>query len=312
MDAVKPIGLLFAGQGAQTPGMGLTTLSESPDLEAYFSSLQNHVDFDVKEVLVGNDDRLQQTRFTQPAIAVTSLLLFRQLQHHLPFKFNGVAGFSLGEWTALVASGIADEATMLRLLSVRAKAMDEAARLNPGKMAAMIGATDEQLHALIEATKQEDVLTIVNYNCPGQRVLSGSQEAIERAVAQASAFGVRRAVILSVSGAFHSPLMVTAKEPLATALKKANLNPPIVPQWLNRTAQPASFDDLVLQLTEQVASPVLFEASLRHMIEQGMRTFIEIGPGSVLSGFVKKIDASVQVVSYNGLHDIEAVKEVLQ
>ncbi len=312
MDHVKQLGVLFAGQGAQFPHMGLTTLRESPELTPYFNTLSTLLDFDLTDVLKGDDGRINQTRYTQPSLAITSLLLYRQLRQHVAIVPTMVAGFSLGEITALVASGWLDEGAMLRLLSVRADAMERASVANPGKMAAILGATDDQIRALIDAVKQSDVLEIVNYNCPGQRVISGSVNAVDRAVAQASSFGARRALPLNVSGAFHSSLMRAAQPALDTVLSALPFQQPTMMQLMNQTANVATITTIRHRLSEHVFSPVLFESTIQHMIQSGIQTFLEIGPGSVLSGFVKKIDPTVHVASYNGLSDIETIKELLQ
>ena len=312
MDHVKKVAVLFAGQGTQFPHMGLTTLKESPELIPYFNTLSTSLNFDLTDVLKGEDGRLNQTRYTQPSLAVTSLLLYRQLREQVAFVPSMVAGFSLGEITALVASGWLDEASMLQLLNVRANAMEQASLAHPGKMAAILGATDEQIQALLSAVKQNDVLEIVNYNCPGQRVISGSIDAIDRAVAQASAFGARRALPLNVSGAFHSSLMRGTQSALDAVLTTLPFQQPTIPQLMNQTAKVATMPTIRERLSEQVFSPVLFETTIQNMINEGVQTFLEIGPGSVLTAFVKKIDPTVRVASYNGLSDIPTIKELLQ
>ena len=307
---MKPYALLFAGQGAQTPGMGLSVLTESPSLQAYFDQLQAAVPFSLTEVLKGDDGRLNQTRYTQPSLAVTSLLLYQQLKPFLPKQASAIAGFSLGEITALVASGILDTSSMLSLLNVRAEAMEQASLAQPGKMAAFIGASDEQLGQLLASVQEEGVLEIVNYNCPGQRVLSGTVKAIDKAVSIASQFGARRAIPLAVSGAFHSSLMQSAQFPLATLLKTLTIHEPFIPHYFNKTGQIGHQETISDLLIEQVVSPVLFETTLLNMAKAGIQTFIEIGPGSVLSGFVKKTLPDAQVMSYNGIKDRDAVKEL--
>lgn len=307
---MKPYAILFAGQGAQTPGMGLSVLSESPSLQAYFDQLQEAVPFSLLDVLKGEDSRLNQTRYTQPSLAVTSLLLYQQLRPFLPYDASAIAGFSLGEITALVASDILDATSMLSLLNVRAQAMEDASLAHPGKMAAFIGASDDQLATLLTAVQEEGVIEIVNYNCPGQRVLSGTVKAIDKAVSVASQFGARRAIPLAVSGAFHSQLMQSAKAPLASILKTLPIQQPSIPHYFNKTGDIAPQEQIIDLLIEQVASPVLFESTLLNMAKAGIQTFIEIGPGSVLSGFVKKTLPDAQVISYNGIKDRDAIKEL--
>lgn len=308
---MKPYALLFAGQGAQTPGMGLSLLIESPELKPYFDQYQTVLSFSLTEVLTGEDGRLNQTLYTQPSLAVTSLLLFEQLRPVLSYPATGVAGFSLGEITALVASGLLSPLEMLTFLTTRATAMEEATQLHPGKMAAILGATDAQIHQLIAAVSDHGHVEIVNYNCPGQRVISGDINAIDQAVSLASSYGARRAIPLAVSGAFHSQHMASAKQPLAQALTSLTFHTPTIPQYFNKTGAIAAFQAIPGLITEQVASPVQFETTLLNMARAGIQTFIEIGPGSVLSGFVKKTLPEARVVSYNGLHDQPFIKELL-
>ena len=308
---MKRYALLFAGQGAQFAGMGLPLLEQTPDLKPYAKTLENSLGIDILNVLQGEDGRLQQTLFTQPAIVFTSLLLYRQLQAFLPYDPNAVAGFSLGEITALTASGALSESAMFSLLSVRAKAMEEATKLHPGKMVAVLGASDDQLQQMIEKVAHLGPVYIVNYNSPGQRVLSGDDAAIDALIPLAPNFGARRAIPLAVSGAFHSPFMKHAYDALHAFLPSLSFQTPRLPQYMNKTAQPATLAEIPRLVAEQVMSPVQFESTLRTMADEGIDTFIEIGPGSVLAGLVKKTLPEARVVSYNGLADEPLIKELL-
>jgi [acyl-carrier-protein] S-malonyltransferase len=309
---MKKVAVLFAGQGAQATGMGLNVLEQSPDLIPYFQSIQSSLNFNLKEILTSEDGRLNKTLYTQPALLSTSLLLYRQLQTLVPFTPNIVAGFSLGEFTALHVSGYFDLSTILSLIQIRAQAMDESSQNTPGAMAAILGMDTDILKTLCQDVSTTDAYVgIVNYNCPGQVVISGAVSAVDTVITKAPALGARRAIKLNVSGSFHSPLMHHASHVLSKTLPSLSMFTPTIPLIFNTTATTVALEDVKDTIAQQVQSPVLFQSSIERMIAQGVHHFIEIGPGSVLSGFVRKIDSTVKVVSYNGNQDIQAVKELL-
>jgi [acyl-carrier-protein] S-malonyltransferase len=309
---MKKVAVLFAGQGAQTTGMGMNVLEQSPDLIPYFDSIQFGLNFNLKDILTTDDGRLNQTLYTQPALLSTSLLLYRQLQTLISFTPAIVAGFSLGEFTALHISGYFDLPTTLSLIQIRAQAMEEASRKTPGAMAAILGMDTDILKTLCQEVSSADgFVGIVNYNCPGQVVISGTVQAVDTVITKAPALGARRAIKLNVSGSFHSPLMHHASLVLAKTLPSLPLLNPTIPLIFNTTATTVALQDVKTTIAQQVQSPVLFQSSIEQMIAQGVDHFIEIGPGSVLSGFVRKINPAVKVVSYNGNQDIQAVKELL-
>ncbi len=310
---MKRYAILFAGQGAQAIGMGIQALAASPYLTSYFESIQKHLHFDLKAILTGEKPGLNQTEFTQPALLATSLLYVQQLQHELPLRPSFYLGFSLGEYTALHASGHLDLPSTLNLIQVRANAMAKAGLEQPGSMAAIIGMSAEDLNRLcLQVNQPNQIVMIANYNCPGQLVISGHQEAVKQVMNLATQHGAKRAIALNVSGAFHSPLMKPAGSVLATALPKFRFLPAKTPMIFNWTGKPlANLKDLPNHLIQQVQSSVLFENSIRYVAQEGIQDFLEIGPGNVLSGFVKKILPSANVVSYNGLSDLNLVKEFI-
>ena len=311
---MKSVAILFAGQGAQTIGMGLSTLTQTPQLESLFLSIQQQLDFDLRGILSGQIDGLNQTRFTQPSLVATSLLYYHQLQTLLPIKPSFFLGFSLGEYTALYASGHADLATTLQLIQHRAKAMAAASDANPGMMAAILGLTSPTLTSICQSINREGhVVVIANINSPGQLVISGHSLAVKEAMLEATKQGAKRTIPLNVSGAFHSPLMQEASHAIASFCQTITFKPSHTPMIFNWTGKPLPLlSDLPLYLTNQVKASVQFEASIQYLSNQGITHFLEIGPGNVLSNLVKKMIPDAVVASYNGVNDLQAIKELLR
>jgi [acyl-carrier-protein] S-malonyltransferase len=307
------IAVLFAGQGAQSVGMGLSALTETPSLQPFFDQLQQGIRFDLKGILSGTIPGIHQTEFTQPSLLATSLLYYQQLQSLLPIQPDYYLGFSLGEYAALYASGHLDLTSLLALIQIRAQAMADAGKLQPGAMAAILGMDTGALDALCqEVSTQEAMVMIANYNAPGQVVISGHTDAVKNVSTLALTRGAKRAIPLNVSGAFHSPLMQPASDMLAQACATLPFQAPHTPMIFNWTGLPiTSVKALPEYLTAQVKSPVQFEASIRYLASQGIRHFLEIGPGSVLTGLVKKILPEAVAVSYNGITDMPTIKEFL-
>lgn len=310
---MKSVAILFAGQGAQSLGMGLSALSQTPQLESLFSDIQHQLDFDLKSILSGQVPGLDQTRYTQPSLVATSLLYYHQLQSLLPIKPNYFLGFSLGEYTALYASGHTDLATTLQLIQHRAKAMALASDTNPGMMAAIIGLPFASLHAICQSISRDGhQVVIANINSPGQLVISGHGLAVKAAMEEASKQGAKRTIALNVSGAFHSPLMQSASTAIKAFCQTIAFNPAHTPMIFNWTGQPLSnLNELPVYLTNQVTSSVQFEASIQYLVQQGITHFLEIGPGTVLTNLVKKIIPDAGVASYNGIEDLQTIKEFL-
>ncbi len=310
---MKRLAVLFAGQGAQSVGMGLSAIQETPALVDYYKNIQQHLSFDLKAILSGELPRLNQTEYTQPALLATSLLYYRQLQDLFPIQPQYLVGFSLGEYTALHIAGHLDLASTLGLIQVRANAMAAASQTNPGTMAAIIGLPTQVLESLcLQVNKPQHQVIIANYNCPGQLVISGHELAVKEVMTLATTNGAKRAIPLNVSGAFHSPLMASAAQQLSKSLQTIRFQASQIPMIFNWTGKPLSqLKDLNNHLIQQVQSSVQFESSIRYLSAQQIDRFIEIGPGNVLAGLVKKILPDAKVLSYNGQHDLPLVKELL-
>jgi [acyl-carrier-protein] S-malonyltransferase len=310
---MKPLAILFAGQGSQSLGMGLSALTQTPQLNSLFSNIQHELDFDLKGILSGQLPGLDQTRYTQPSLVSTSILYYQQLQSLLQIKPTYFLGFSLGEYTALFASGHTDLATTLRLIQHRAKAMAAASETNPGMMAAILGLSLQSLNAICQSISREDhMVVIANINSPGQLVISGHPLAVKEAMVEATKQGAKRTIALNVSGAFHSPLMQQASLVIASFCKTITFQPSHTPMIFNWTGKPLpSLADLPKYLTNQVKSSVQFESSIQYLTQQGVHHFLEIGPGNVLTNLVKKINPNALVASYNGMDDLQTIKELL-
>jgi [acyl-carrier-protein] S-malonyltransferase len=287
---------IFPGQGAQFVGMG-KDLYENPLAKELFEKANEIVGFRISDIMFsGTDEELKQTNVTQPAIFLHSVILAKVLGND--FKPEMVAGHSLGEFSALVAANALSFEDGLKLVVARANAMQKACEVQPGTMAAILGLADdvvEQACAEIEA-----VVVAANYNCPGQLVISGSVEGIDIACEKLTAAGAKRALKLNVGGAFHSPLMEPAKLELQAAIEATEINSPICPIYQNVNAQPTT-DPAVIKtnLIAQLTGAVRWTQTSTNMIADGANDFVEVGPGNVLQGLVKKVSREVQTSSAN-------------
>jgi [acyl-carrier-protein] S-malonyltransferase len=279
---------VFPGQGAQFPGMGKDLYESSDIAKALFQQANDILGFNIQQIMVeGTEEELKQTKVTQPAIFLHSTILAACLGDS--FQPDMVAGHSLGEISALVANKTLSFEDGLRLVSKRALAMQEACEREPSTMAAILGLEDhvvEEICATIDG-----VVVPANYNCPGQLVISGSVPAVEAACAKLTEAGAKRALILPVGGAFHSPLMEPAREELAAAIKATTFHKPICPVYQNVTAN-AVTDPVAIQenLVAQLTAPVRWTQTMNQMIADGCAEVIEVGPGKVLQGLFKKVD----------------------
>lgn len=284
---------LFPGQGSQFPGMG-KELFENYDLARKMFDRANEIlGFDLSKIMLeGSKEDLQQTRVTQPAIYLHSVVTAKVMENDFPPA--AVAGHSLGEFSALTAAGTIDFESGLQLVSQRAEAMQKACNLESGTMAAVLGLEDETVEEICRQT--QGVVVAANYNCPGQLVISGGASAIASACEALKAAGARRALILPVSGAFHSPLMEPARSELAQAIDATPFSTPLCPIYQNTTAQAVN-DPIEIQnnLIAQLTAPVKWTQSIQAMIQNGITEFIEVGPGKVLQGLVKKINPETEV-----------------
>lgn len=284
---------VFPGQGAQFPGMGNDLYERSSLAKEMFETANSILGFRITDLMFdGTDEDLKQTRVTQPAIFLHSTILAAVLGDS--FKPDMVAGHSLGEFSALTASKTLSFEDGLILVSKRAAAMQKACELTPSAMAAIIGADDKMVEDVCASI--DDIVVPANYNSPGQIVISGSNEGIDEAVKIIRGNGVKLAIRLAVSGAFHSPFMEPARSELEEAITKMNFNMPICPVYQNVTAKPSIEPGVIkTNLVAQLTSPVLWTQLIHNMITDGAASFTEVGPGSVLQGLIKKINKDISV-----------------
>lgn len=288
--------LLFPGQGSQSVGMGTDFFSKQSALDR-LGKAEEILGYSISEIMFqGPAEKLSQTEFTQPAIFIHSTLLFESLD----IQFDGVAGHSLGEFSALVASGAASFEDVLPLVQLRGKLMQKAGEANPGAMAAIIGLDDASVEGICkEITESGSVVVPANYNSPGQLVISGSVEGVNQAVDKAKSEGCRMAKLLPVSGAFHSPLMESAIGGLSEQLAEIPLKTPHVPLYSNYTGKPSTDKEtLRTNLLKQLTNPVKWTQTLFNMKADGMAGFVEIGPGKVLQGLVKRTLTDVEIAGH--------------
>ena len=282
---------IFPGQGAQFPGMGLDLYEGSALAQEYFEEANDILGFSITDIMFeGAAEQLKETKVTQPAIFLHSVILAKVLGDD--FKPEMVAGHSLGELSALVANGVLSFKDGLQLVSKRALAMQKACEIKPSTMAAVLGLEDK----VVEDTcvQIDGVVVAANYNCPGQLVISGEIEAVEKACEVLTEKGARRALVLPVGGAFHSPLMEPAREELAAAIEATTFSEPMCPVYQNVVAKAVTNPEEIKEnLIAQLTAPVKWTQCVQAMIADGGTEFIEVGPGKVLQGLMRKIDRSV-------------------
>lgn len=286
---------IFPGQGAQFSGMGLDLYENSPLAQELFEKANDILGFPITDIMFeGSAEDLKETKVTQPAIFLHSVILAQTLGDS--FKPDMVAGHSLGEFSALVAASALTFEDGLKLVSQRAQAMQKACELQPSTMAAVLGLDDAIVENICANT--EGIVVAANYNCPGQLVISGEIDAINRACETLKEAGARRALVLPVGGAFHSPLMEPAKEELAAAIESTNFAKPNCPIYQNVTASAITDEnEIKANLISQLTAPVRWTQSIQQMIEDGALHFTEVGPGKVLQGLVKKINREAETAS---------------
>ena len=286
---------IFPGQGSQFVGMGKDLYESSPLAKSLFDEANHILGFAITDIMfAGDEESLKQTRVTQPAIFLHSVIQRQVLGE--AFTPDMVAGHSLGEFSALVASGVLTFEQGLRLVAKRAEAMQKACELERGTMAAILGLDDAVVEQVCKDT--EGVVTPANYSCPGQLVISGAYEAIEQAYETLKAAGAKRALILPVGGAFHSALMKPAEEELAKAIGEITFQKPLCPIYQNVTTTAMTDPETIKKnLIAQLTAPVKWTQSVQQMIQDGATTFIELAPGKVLQGLVKKINKEVEAIS---------------
>lgn len=302
--------LLFAGQGAQVVGMGRDLAGYSPAAQARFEQANALLGYDLARLCFeGPEAELTRTEHAQPGIYLVGWVAFELLQATVPgLEFHATAGLSLGEFTALAAAGALRFEDGLRLVHARGRFMQEACEVARGGMAAILGLEEGPTREVCAEAGVE----LANFNCPGQLVISGPADRLAVACDLARARGARRAVPLPVAGAYHSRLMAPAQAPLAAALAAVPVAPPRVPVVANVTARPHGGPEAIRDsLVRQVTAPVLWEPSMRWLLAEGFTRFIELGPGTTLSGFLKRIDKTVQVLNVADVPSLEATARVL-
>jgi [acyl-carrier-protein] S-malonyltransferase len=288
--------LLFAGQGAQAPGMGKDLFEKHAMARDLFAQANRALGYDLTSICFnGPEPELTKTENAQPGIFLVSWVAFQLLREKLPtLQFHATAGLSLGEFTALAAAGVMSFEDGLKVVRLRGRYMQEACEATRGSMAALIGMDEVPAREVCAEAGVE----LANLNCPGQLVISGEEEAIKRACELAKTRGAKRALPLSVAGAYHSKLMASAQPKLRAALAELPLHLPAVPVMSNVTAKPhGTPGEIHGRLVEQVTSSVRWEESMRHLLAEGFNRFIELGPGTTLTGFMKRIDKSVQLLN---------------
>ena len=284
---------VFPGQGAQFIGMGKDLYDNNPTAHELFEKANEILGFRITDIMfAGTDDELKQTKVTQPAIFLHSVILAKCLGDE--FKPDMVAGHSLGEFSALVAAGALTFEDGLRLVSARAQAMQKACELKPSTMAAVLALPDETVEEICHGI--DGTVVCANYNCPGQIVISGEIEAIDAACAKLMEAGAKRALKLKVGGAFHSPCMEPARAELAEAIEHTNFSVPVCPVYQNVDALPHTDPaEIKGNLIAQLTAPVRWTQTVKNMIADGATEFVELGPGKVLQGLISKIDRAAQV-----------------
>ena len=288
---------VFPGQGAQFSGMGKDLYENNELAKSMFDKADEILGFPITQVMFsGSDEELKQTKVTQPAVFLHSVILAKVLG----VKPDGVAGHSLGEFSALVVAGALSFEDGLRLVAKRAMAMQKCCENNPGGMAAILGLEDEAIEQVCQSV--DGVVVAANYNCPGQLVISGADEAVDAACVKLKEAGARRALRLPVGGAFHSPLMEAARAELEQAISEVEFNTPVCPIYQNVDAQPQSEPEVIkANIIAQLTAPVRWTQIAKNMIADGYDNFVELGPGAVLQGLIKKVNPEVSVESKSNM-----------
>lgn len=299
------LAFVFAGQGSQYVNMGLDFLEHQEKLFQFERQANTILGYNTRERIASDDGSIHETQYTQPLVLLSTIYAYETLQS-LGIYPDGVCGFSLGEYAALYASKVFSFDEIIKLVSSRASIMHDETKKHPGAMAAILGLSSDVVDNICQEIG--DGVYAANYNSPQQTVISGTEEAILRAIEVAKHRGAKRAMKLQVSGAFHSPLMMEASTRFEGVLHVVQPRQPMVPIYLNTTARKANLESIKKEMIKQISSPVRFVEAINEMKKDGFTHFIEVGPGAVLSGLIRKIDSDLHVINCDHYTDIETVK----
>lgn len=303
--------IIFSGQGAQYVNMGIDFIESVPSLKQSVEVYAQLLDLDILSALK-DETKINDTRYTQPLMVVVEMVIHDYLVS-LGLKVEGYSGFSLGEFSALYAAGFYSANDILKIIDMRAKLMQEASKNYPGSMAAILGLDDDVVEDICKKVSNLDEFVVpANYNSDGQLVISGSKAAVQKAAELAKSSGARRAMILNVSGAFHSPYMNEAGNSLKLYAEDFKVHEAKRILYANTTGKPLFKIDVIDEIYEQISSPVYFKQTIKQMVQDGFERFIEVGPGQVLTGLVKKISPESSVYSVSKFEDIKNIEEILK
>lgn len=308
---MKKTAFIFPGQGSQTVGMGKDLYEQYESAKKVYETADNALGYKISDICFnGPDEVLKQTKNTQPAILATSLACLEVLKSELNIIPAATAGHSLGEYGALYTAGVLTMDEAIKITGKRAELMNEAAENTCGSMAAVLGLSEDTINEGLSELQKEGKISVANYNCPGQTVITGEKELIQKSVELLKSKGAKRVIELAVSGAFHSELMKEAADKFADFVKNTEFKNVTIPVFENTDAKSVTDgNDIKQRVSKQIYSPVHWTETIQNMINEGITTFIEIGPGKVLAGLNKKI--SSEITTYN-VYDINSLKETLE